>query len=275
MALFTAPGSILVAILAAAPGQTGTAEPLAGTAWRAVELAGQAVPAQPSPQREPHLAFGTDGRVSGADGCNRLTGPYAVTGEAVTFGNLAGTMMACPGTDEIARRFRAALKGTSHWRIEDGRLKFYGATGQPLAVFERREAAPAAAASPLEGTTWQLVTFRGGGARRSHEVHDRVRGRRTPRRAHRLQPRPRHVDVRRRGADARSTRDDPCEVPGGLAARPDREAVGEHPLVHDQGRPPVPLADGRRRHLRARAGRAASAEAVDAPRRMMTAPRRR
>jgi len=163
MTLFTAPGSILIAILAAAPGQAGTAgDGLAGTAWRAVELAGTAVAAQPAPQREPHLVFGADGRVSGADGCNRLTGPYAVTGEAVTFGNLAGTMMACPGTDEIAQRFRSALKGTSHWRIEDGRLKFYGAAGQPLAVFERREAAPAGAASPLEGTTWQLVTFRGG-----------------------------------------------------------------------------------------------------------------
>ena len=142
MTLFHAAGSILVAFLAAAPGQTGPAERLAGTAWRAVELAGTPVPAQPSPQREPHLVFGTDGRVSGADGCNRLMGPYTEKGEAATFGNLAGTMMACPGTDDLARCFRSALKGSGHWRIEDGRLTFYGATGKPLAVFERRDAAP-------------------------------------------------------------------------------------------------------------------------------------
>jgi heat shock protein HslJ len=152
IALFHAPGAILVAILAAAPAQTGTTERLAGTAWRAVELAGTPVPAPPSPEREPHLVFGTDGRVSGADGCNRLTGPYTEKGDAVSFGNLAGTMMACPGSDEIARRFRSALKGTAHWRVENGRLTFYGATGQPLAVFERREAAPAPGAPALAGT---------------------------------------------------------------------------------------------------------------------------
>ena len=143
MTLFHVPGAMLVAILAAAPGQTGPAERLAGTAWRAVELAGTPVPAQPSPQREPHLVFGADGRVSGADGCNRLMGPFTEKGEAITFGTLAGTMMACPGTEDVTGRFRSALKGTGHWRIEDGRLKFYGATGKPLAVFERREAAPA------------------------------------------------------------------------------------------------------------------------------------
>jgi heat shock protein HslJ len=83
------------------------------------------------------MLFGTDGRVSGSDGCNRLTGPYTVKGEAITFGPIAGTQMACPKTEEIANRLHAALKGASHWRIEGGRLQFYGATGKPLAVFER------------------------------------------------------------------------------------------------------------------------------------------
>jgi hypothetical protein len=43
-----------------------------------------------------------------------------------------------------------------------GRLELYGATGKPLAVFARREAAPAAAAASLEGTAWRLVKFQGG-----------------------------------------------------------------------------------------------------------------
>src|SRR5262245_28821863 len=59
--------------------------PLAGTAWRAVELVGTAIPKQPSADNEPHLVFGTDGRVSGADGCNRLTGPFTEKGDAITF----------------------------------------------------------------------------------------------------------------------------------------------------------------------------------------------
>lgn len=115
---------------------------LAGTSWKAVELAGQAVPAQP-PGRDPHLAFAAGGRVSGADGCNRLTGSYTVKGEALTFGQIASTQMACPGMEDVARRFQGALKGTSRWRLAAGRLEFYGATGKPLALFDRREAGPA------------------------------------------------------------------------------------------------------------------------------------
>jgi heat shock protein HslJ len=146
--------------LAQAPPAGGAAPgTLAGTSWRAVELVGTPVPALPSPDNQPHLVFGTDGRVSGADGCNRLTGSFTENGDAITFGNLAVTSMACVKTDEIERRFQSVLKGTGHWRIEDGRLKFYGATGKPLAVLERREAPPPAAADVLEDTTWQLVKF--------------------------------------------------------------------------------------------------------------------
>jgi heat shock protein HslJ len=130
--------------------------------WNAIELYGAAVaPDAAAPERRPHLVFGADGRLSGADGCNRLTGPYTVKANGITFGPMAGTQMACPKTDEIAQRFRAALTGTSHWRLAAERLEFYGATGKPLAVFERRPAT-AAGGAMLEGTTWQLVRFQGG-----------------------------------------------------------------------------------------------------------------
>lgn len=85
--------------------------------------------------------FSTDGSVSGADGCNRFHGPYTVKGEAIAFGLLAVTGMACVGNaDEVSRRFQSVLKGTGHWRITNGKLEFYGATGKPLAVFERKPA---------------------------------------------------------------------------------------------------------------------------------------
>jgi heat shock protein HslJ len=143
---------------------------LEGGYWKAIELAGMPVPAAQSANLEPHLVF-QPGRVSGSDGCNRLTGPYERKGTpsassadgALTFGQLAGTQMACPDSSDIERRFREALSGTSHWRINGNRLEFHGATGKPLAVFERRPLPPAAAsASPLQGTAWQLVRFRGG-----------------------------------------------------------------------------------------------------------------
>jgi copper homeostasis protein (lipoprotein) len=123
------------------------AQSIQGTAWNAVELYGTAVPAQSSSgDRQLYLVFGADGRVSAADGCNRLTGPYAATATDITFGQIAETQSACPQTEETAKRFRAALTGASHWRIVMGRLEFYGETGKPLAIFEQR---PATSGGPV------------------------------------------------------------------------------------------------------------------------------
>jgi heat shock protein HslJ len=124
------------------------AQSIQGTAWNAVELYGIAVPAQSSSgDRQPYLVFGADGRVSAADGCNQLTGPYTATATDITFGQIVETQIACPHTEEMAKRFRAALTGASHWRIVMGRLEFYGAaTGKPLAIFEQR---PATSGDPV------------------------------------------------------------------------------------------------------------------------------
>ena len=63
---------------------------------------------------------------------------------------MIATRMACPGAEEVERRFAAALAGTTGWRIAGGRLEFYGATGTPLAIFAVRPpaATPPAAAPP-------------------------------------------------------------------------------------------------------------------------------
>jgi heat shock protein HslJ len=134
-------GALVETTMAAPAGDArGTLE---GTAWNALELYGTAVTAQSAaPDRQPHLVFGSNGRLSGADGCNRLTGAYTVKDNGLTFGEIAATQMACPNTEDVVNRFRAALKGTSQWSIVKDRLEFYGATGKPLAVFERRSAAP-------------------------------------------------------------------------------------------------------------------------------------
>ncbi len=112
-------------------------ESLAGTAWRAIELSGTTVSALPE-AREPHLVFDVSGRVSGADGCNRIGGRYTQQGNALTFSGVMGTRMACPDTQDLSRRFQNALTGTSHLSVVEGRLQLLGATGKPLAVFERR-----------------------------------------------------------------------------------------------------------------------------------------
>ena len=127
---------------AAAPAGTSSQAPLEATYWKAVAIAGAAVPSLPA-SREVHLVFQPGGRFSGSDGCNRITGSYTLKGTGVTFGQIAGTQMACPDTADVAARLHSALKGTSHWRIVGSRLELFGATGKPLAVFERGQQAPA------------------------------------------------------------------------------------------------------------------------------------
>lgn len=77
--------------------------------WKAIELVGNPTPTQ-EPNREAHLLFQVGGRVSGSDGCNRITGSYELKGDSVTFGQMAGTQMECTTTGEIERAFREALK---------------------------------------------------------------------------------------------------------------------------------------------------------------------
>ncbi len=128
-------------------GQAGDSPSLVGPIWVAVELAGMPVPADP-PARQPAIQFSADGRAAGTDGCNRVSASYTQNGERITFGPMIATRMACPGSDEVARRFAAAFQGTSGWRIAGGRLEFYGATGKPLAIFAVRAAPGTSPASP-------------------------------------------------------------------------------------------------------------------------------
>ena len=57
------------------PGSGGS-KPLEGTYWKAIKLGGKPTPTQ-DPKREAHLQF-QGGRVSGSDGCNRLTGTVSI-----------------------------------------------------------------------------------------------------------------------------------------------------------------------------------------------------
>src|SRR5215204_1068158 len=93
-----------------------TDRPLQSTYWKAVEIAGKPIPAQPG-ARDAHLVFQLEGRMSGSDGCNWLAGSYEVKEDRIAFGQMLGTQMACPGTGDVERGFRAALKDANRWRI--------------------------------------------------------------------------------------------------------------------------------------------------------------
>lgn len=109
--------------------------PLEGTRWSATQLADKAVAAAGT-SRGAFLVFESGGRVSGSDGCNRVTGSYELADEAVTFSRMAGTRMACKDTGDVESAFNAALTNAATWRTIGDRLEFFDSGGRRLARFE-------------------------------------------------------------------------------------------------------------------------------------------
>jgi heat shock protein HslJ len=147
---------------AAAAGQTppaGGNTRLEETYWRAIEVAGRTAPKQ-DPTREAYLQFQAGGRVSGSDGCNRITGSYQLNGDRVRFDRVGATRMACVESPGIEGPFQEALTKASRLTIAGDRLELLDAAGLRLAVFSAAPRAPGASpSSGLAGTSWQLVRF--------------------------------------------------------------------------------------------------------------------
>ncbi len=143
------------------PPKTAADRPLEGVRWKAVELAGKPTPAQ-APNREAHLVFKSGG-MTGSDGCNRIiTGNYKLNGDALTFGQMAMTQMACVDAAGIAGGFREAMKATARFAIVGDRLELFDAAGTRVAAFTAQLRTPPPASPELAGTSWQLVKFQGG-----------------------------------------------------------------------------------------------------------------
>ncbi|MBO9706964.1 MAG: META domain-containing protein [Caulobacter sp.] len=105
--------------------------PLAGTSWRAVEIAG--APVGPGPA--PTMAFDRDGRVSGDTGCNRFTAGYSQGRHGLTFTQAATTYRACLGPGgQVESRFLTAFNGVTRGDVHRGRLVLSGRRGSIVLV---------------------------------------------------------------------------------------------------------------------------------------------
>lgn len=81
------------------------------------------------------IAF-DDGAVSGFSGCNRFRGQYVLSGDALEFGPLAGTMMAC--VDEamqLERDVLGRLGSAVRALVDGGSLRLLGADDELLLEF--------------------------------------------------------------------------------------------------------------------------------------------
>jgi heat shock protein HslJ/uncharacterized lipoprotein YbaY len=93
---------------------------LTGEEWVVEEIGGRPVIAD----AEVMMLFMEDDRVAGSASCNRFFGSYKLSGEGLSFGQMGGTMMACPGplADQEAR-FLKLLQETYRFEIDpEGRL---------------------------------------------------------------------------------------------------------------------------------------------------------
>ena len=88
---------------------------LTPNAWTVASIGGAATSGRP-----PTLQFGDDGRAGGFAGCNRWTAPVSVSGEGLSLGVAAATLMAC--ADDAASKqeseFLAALGRVTRFDID-------------------------------------------------------------------------------------------------------------------------------------------------------------
>lgn len=110
--------------------------PLESTYWKLVRLGdGGAVPGG---EPEAHIIF-NDSSATGRTGCNHMSGSYERNGDALKFGPLITTKMACPDRMDLEQRFLAALGATERWKITGNGLELYNDGGKMVAAFEPGE----------------------------------------------------------------------------------------------------------------------------------------
>jgi heat shock protein HslJ len=112
-------------------GLMGPGEPPFETVWRVVEIDGVPVPRLPD-NRAPTLQLdGEEARASGFTGCNRMTGSFVLEGDALSFGLLATTRMACEAlSSQVEMGYLQSIESVTRWRRRDDGLELMDLEGR-------------------------------------------------------------------------------------------------------------------------------------------------
>ncbi len=128
--------ALLLAGCAGAAERAGEAAgAIVGPVWVAEDIAGAAV----GGEAPITLRLDADGNASGRGGCNGYGGPYTFAGDALSFGPLAATKMACAPAvmDQEQRYFDTLALVTRYAVAADGALVLTTAVGKEIRL--RRE----------------------------------------------------------------------------------------------------------------------------------------
>ncbi|MBY0276883.1 META domain-containing protein [Candidatus Binatia bacterium] len=128
---------------------------LEGTTWRLVSLPGHDAAFVAAVPDGVTLQFAA-GALQVFAGCNRLRGGYTIDGDRVTFGPMAGTLMACPPPlGDVEKAVTRALTGTQRFTVGGDELTLVSATNDAL----RFAKVPP---PQLDGTSWTVTGFNNG-----------------------------------------------------------------------------------------------------------------
>jgi len=107
----------LAGCAASAPSTSGPAASPVNIEWRLVAVAGS--PAGTGANGQPATLRLDDvgQRASGYAGCNQFSASYTLSGNALTFGPLAMTRMACATGDALERSYATALEQTTEFKV--------------------------------------------------------------------------------------------------------------------------------------------------------------
>ena len=82
---------------------------------------------------QPTLRFTSDGHAGGSGGCNTYSAPVNIDGDAMAFGRLASTRMACaPPLLDQEQKFFIALAGVRSFNLKGQQLTLLGTAARPL-----------------------------------------------------------------------------------------------------------------------------------------------
>lgn len=117
--------------------QTVSNTSLTNTYWKIVRL-GKTDIKSGAGGREPHLLLKEgETRFSATVGCNQLVGGFTRTGDKLSFGPAATTMMACPPPlDDWERLLGRTLSATMSWRVNGQALELLDSSGMQIALFQ-------------------------------------------------------------------------------------------------------------------------------------------
>lgn len=92
--------------------------------------------AYPNKANTPIIQFGSDLRVSGSDGCNRIMGSYAVQDYRLNLDSIASTKMLCQNEMALVEKYTIALSKVTAYQTYEHTLKLVDKYGNVVLQYK-------------------------------------------------------------------------------------------------------------------------------------------